>query len=83
MSVTLTVSDETFQRLSKSAKARGKGNVEQLLEEWPNEPELDWNEELARRKALGERMRELRERIYDKYGLMSDSTELIRQDRER
>lgn len=83
MSVTITVSDKTFQRLYKSAKARGKGNVEQLLEEWPDEPDVDWEKELARRKTLGEQMRELRERIYRKHGLMSDSTDLIREDRER
>ncbi len=83
MSVTLTVSDKTFQKLQISAKQQGKKNVEELLEEWQDEKAIDFEKELARRKELGERMRQLRERIFREHGTMPDSTELIREDRER
>ena len=83
MSVTLTISDETFQRLQATAKSKGKSNIEQLLEEWSDEKDHGFEQELTRRKMLGERMRELRERIFREHGIMPDSTVLIREDRER
>jgi hypothetical protein len=49
-----------------------------LLEEWEERE----SEIRRRHKVVGE-IRELRERIRAKYGEMPDSTELIREDRER
>lgn len=83
MSVTLTVSDKAFQKLQISAKQQGKKNVEELLEEWQDESAIDFEKKLARRRELGERMSQLRERIFLEHGTMPDSTELIREDRER
>lgn len=83
MSVTLTVSDETFQRLQIAAKSSGKENVEQLLEEWNDRPNDISPEELERRRKLGDEMRAFRRRMKEKYGVMQDSTPLIREDRER
>lgn len=83
MSVTLTISDETFRKLTATARSKGKENVEQLLEEWPDAKNPSLKEELRRRRQLGERMRELREHVSREHGIMPDSTELIREDRNR
>lgn len=83
MSVTLTVSDKTFQKLQISARQQGKKNVEELLEEWPFQDTEISSEELLRRKELGRQIRQLQKRISEKYGVMPDSTPLIREDRER
>lgn len=53
-------------------------SIEQLLEEW----EQRYSEIRRRHEAVRE-IHELRERIFAKHGVMPDSTELIREDRER
>jgi len=51
--------------------------VEQLLTEW--QPDDD----IQTRQATVARIDALRERLRAKYGEMSDSTDLLREDRER
>jgi len=77
MSRTLTVSDELFANLEAEARARGL-SVERLLEEWKlaNAGSTD-------RKDVIQRIDELRESLFTKYGPMPDSTELLHQDRSR
>ena len=83
MSVSITVSEETYNKLKASAQVRGKENVEQLLEDWEDEQAIEWQKELKRRKEVGKRIKELQERIFQEHGVMPDSTELIREDRNR
>ena len=83
MSVTLTISDETYNKLKVSAQVRGKENVEQLLEDWEDERAAEWQKELNRRKEVGDKIKAFQKKMYEKYGIMPDSTELIREDRQR
>ena len=83
MSVTLTISEKTYNKLKTSAQVRGKENVEQLLEDWEDEKASEWQKELARRQKVGREIDELREKIFQEQGLMPDSTDLIREDRQR
>jgi hypothetical protein len=79
MTQTLTISDTLFYRLRNIAKTRGLDSVEALLEQWQAEE----TEDLRRRQEVVLEISRLRERLDAKYGLMPDSTLLIREDRER
>jgi hypothetical protein len=83
MSVTLTISEETYRKLQTTAQIHGKKNVEKLLEDWSDEQFVEREKELARRKEVGDRIRKFQKQMGKKYGLMPDSTELIREDRNR
>jgi hypothetical protein len=74
---TLTISESLYSRLEAEAQLRGI-NIEQLLEEWEQR-----ESEIRRRHEVVREINELREEMFAKYGLMPDSTELIREDRER
>jgi uncharacterized protein with von Willebrand factor type A (vWA) domain len=78
MNQTLVIPDALYQRLLSTARARGVKNVEQLLEAWGNH-----DLEVEQRQEIVRRIDALRERLFAKYGDMSDSVELIRADRER
>ncbi|MBA3442959.1 MAG: hypothetical protein H0T92_24200 [Pyrinomonadaceae bacterium] len=78
MSRTITISDELYVRLEAEARVRGLNSIERLLEEWEHtETDLNQREDVVR-KIDG-----LREHLFTKYGEMSDSAELIREDRAR
>ncbi|MGI8639121.1 MAG: hypothetical protein ACR2MG_04135 [Pyrinomonadaceae bacterium] len=87
MSVTLTISDKTYKSLEHQAQKREMNGVEQFLEEltkqFENEEVVEWEKELERRREVGKEMREFRKKMKDKYGVMPDSTELLREDRMR
>jgi hypothetical protein len=73
MSQTLTISDTLYARLEAKARERGLSNIEQLLEEWER------NESgILRRQEVVRQIDSLRKRLFDKYGKMPDSVELIR-----
>jgi len=76
MSVTLTISEETYQKLKNIAQSRGFEDVGKFLDEWE---EL----ELANRREVVDSIRAFRRRMKEKYGVMPDSTELLREDRMR
>ena len=77
MSRTLIISDELYARLDKEARMRDL-SIERLIEEWErNEANL------LRRKDVVREIDGLRERLYSKYGEMTDSTDLVRGDRAR
>ena len=85
MSKTITISDEKYQNIEALARLRGFQSVEQFIEE---DEQLDLQlhqrrQELEQRREVGRKLRELSDRIYQKIGLMPDSTPLIREDRER
>jgi hypothetical protein len=73
MSQTLTISDTLYARLEAKARERGLSNIEQLLEEWERN-----ESEILRRQEVVRQIDSLRKRLFDKYGKMPDSVELIR-----
>jgi predicted CopG family antitoxin len=86
MSRTITVSDHVYERLEAEARARGMKSIEQLLEQLPlprKEHEPLTEEELQRRREVVDRTNEIYEELSQKYGMMPDSVDLIREDRER
>jgi hypothetical protein len=78
MSRTLTISDELYAQLEIMTRKRGLKSIEQLLEEWQTN-----EDELLQRRSVVNQIDELRESLFAKYGEMSDSVELIREDRVR
>lgn len=87
MSVTLTVSDETYKSLERQARKREIESVERLLEEltaqFENEETAEQEKELKRRREVGREIKIFRKKMREKYGVMSDSAELLREDRMR
>jgi hypothetical protein len=77
MSRTVVVSDDVYERLEATAHRRGLQSVEQLLETW--QPDDD----IQRRQATVDRIDALRNRLFATYGEMPDSTALLRADRDR
>ena len=78
MSRTLEISDELYSRLEAEARRKGLESVESYLEVSHLKDVVVDRGEAAARRVL-----ELREQFSKKYGKMPDSTELIREDRER
>jgi hypothetical protein len=77
MSQTLVIPDELYARLSETARQRGLHSVEELLAEWRP------REEAPSRDEAVQTINNLRARLFAAYGEMPDSTELIREDRNR
>lgn len=73
---TLTISEDLLNRLAAEARLRGL-SVEQLLEDWESK-----ESEIRRRQEAGRRIKALYQEMEAKYGLMPDSVELIREDRD-
>ena len=78
MDRSLTIPDVLYEKLEDSASRRGLKDIKQLLEEWQA-----IEEELQSRNEAVQEIDTLRERLHAKYGGMPDSTEAIREDRER
>ncbi len=87
MSVTINISEKTYKLLEQQAHKRELESVEQFLEKLTEQFEREeaeaWNKELERRREQGKRIREFRQKMKEKYGVMPDSTEIIREDRMR
>lgn len=77
MSRTLDIPDSIYNWLAEEAANRGLDSLTAVLEQIKHEGRI------GRRKEVAQRIDEHREQLYAKYGVMSDSTELIREDRER
>jgi len=77
MSQTLSISEDLYARLELTAQLRGV-SITQLLEEW-----AERDAELTRREVVGQRVDAIFERMQAKYGVMPDSAELVRADREQ
>jgi predicted CopG family antitoxin len=78
MSQTVTVSNSVYEWLQAEAEQRGLSSVEELLEAWKIE-----DDELQKRREVGERILALRERIAATHPNQTDSVDLIREDRDR
>ena len=76
MSVTITISDETYQKLKTVARSKGFEDVEKFLDEW-NELEL------ANRREVVDGILEFHEKMKEKYGVTENSIEMLREDRMR
>ena len=87
MSVTLKISEKTYKSLEHQAQKREFKSVEQFLEklteQFENEESSAWEKELEKRREVGKEIKEFRKQIKDEYGVMPDSTPLIREDRMR
>ena len=78
MSRTLTISDDLYARLESEARSRGLTTVEELL------AGLQIREaDIARREEVVRQVDHLRESLFARYGQMSDSVDLLREDRAR
>jgi len=78
MSQMLEISDSLYMRLQTETRRRGLDKIEELLELW--HPDID---DLNDRQQIVHRIDALRKQLCTRYGLMPDSTDLIREDRER
>ncbi len=82
MDQTLTVSERLYQQLETTARDSGFDSIEEfiqkLIEVWQVRLE-----ELERRQAAVHHIDVLRAKFLAKYGIMTDSVELVRADRER
>jgi len=87
MSVTINIPEKTYQTLKEQAQKRELESVEQFLEKLTEQFETEaaaaWEKELERRREVGQEIRNFRKSMKDKYGIMPDSTPLIREDRMR
>jgi ribosome-binding protein aMBF1 (putative translation factor) len=73
---TLTISEDLLNRLAAEAQLRGL-SIEQLIEDWEGK-----ESEIRRREEAGRRIKALYQEMEAKYGVMPDSAELIREDRD-
>lgn len=73
---TLTISEDLYNRIAADAQLRGV-SIEQLLYEWEER-----DEEIKRRQEAGREIKAFFNEMKAKYGLMPDSAELIREDRD-
>lgn len=78
MSKTLSLPDDLYERLENAAHQKGFKNIEQLLESWQL-AEID----LLKRRETVDKIDALRNRLFQRYGQMPDSVDLIREDRAR
>jgi CCR4-NOT transcriptional regulation complex NOT5 subunit len=87
MSVTLKISEKIYNSLEQQAQKRELESVEKFLEQltrqFEKEEAAEWEKELERRRKVGNEIRTFRKKMKDKYGIMPDSTELLREDRMR
>lgn len=78
MSRTVTIPEALYARLEQTAHARGFSSIAQLLEVWQAHEDT-----LRRRQEAVARIDALRERLFGTYGVFSDSTADVREDRAR
>lgn len=87
MSVTLSISEKTYKSLEQQAHKRELESVEQFLEKLTEQFEeiesVEREEKLAKRREVVDGIIAFRERMKEKYGVMPDSTEILREDRMR
>ena len=78
MGKTLSLPDDLYDRLENAAHQKGLKNIEQLLESWQIA-----EDDLLKRRETVDKIDALRNRLFQRYGQMPDSTDLIREDRTR
>jgi hypothetical protein len=86
MSRPVALSDSAYERLNATARGQGPESVEQFLEQWPIHTVEDSpfsEEDLRQRQDLVDEIDAIRAEAEAACGVMPDSVELIREDRER
>lgn len=83
MSQTLTISDESYTRLKDEACQQGFDSAEQYLERKYSPIRRLSDEERRRRREAVALTKAIQERLSRTLGMMPDSTDLVREDRER
>lgn len=78
MSQTITISDTLYVRLEGIARDHGFQNIEQLLESWQI-GDTEWQN----RQRIVQQIDQLRDQMFNKYGEMQDSVEILHDDRSR
>jgi hypothetical protein len=78
MGKTLNLPDDLYSRLEKAARQKGLKNIEQLLESL----QIAEDTPLQRRESVN-KIDSLRDRLFQRYGQMPDSVDLLREDRAR
>jgi predicted CopG family antitoxin len=80
MTKTITIPEDLYHELEQSAQSRRLSNIVQVIRVLLEQSRAD---ELKQRRNAGQAILDLHERMKIKYGPVDDSTDLIRQDRER
>ncbi len=80
MDKTISLPEDLYDELEESARNRKLDSIAQVIRELLKQNKA---EEQRQRYDAVQAILELHERMAAKYGLVDDSTELIRQDRER
>jgi len=87
MSVTINISEKTYKSLEQEAYKRELESVEQFLEKLTEQFEeiesVEREEKLANRREVVDGILKFHEKMKEKYGVMPDSTEILREDRMR
>ena len=78
MNETLQVPANLFKRLTLTAELRGFESIVELLDEW----QMEEDRKRAELAATFRRIKLIRERIRERTGIQSDSTLLVREDRD-
>lgn len=73
----LIISQALYERIAARSEVSGL-SIEQLLEQWERR-----DAEISQRKEVGKSIDALRNRLFAQYGVMPDSTDLLREDRAR
>ena len=87
MSVTINIPEKIYKSLEHQAQKLELESVEQLLEELTEQFEevesVEREDKLAKRHQIVDGIAAFRKRMKEKYGVMPDSTEILREDRMR
>jgi protein-arginine kinase len=78
MNQTVVIPEQLYIRLEDSARQRGVQSIQRLLELWQLQ-----EEEQRKRKRVVQEIHKLRERLFHSYGVMTDSTLILQEDRAR
>jgi len=79
MNQIIAISDALYQQLVKNAQQRGFDSIEQLIESLCSGSAM----QEEKKADIVESLRIFRQSLQAKYGVTSDATQAIRQDRER
>ncbi len=87
MSVTINIPEKTYKSLERQTYKREMESVEQFLEKLTEQFEeiesTEREEKLAERREVVNDILKFQKKMEEKYGVMPDSTEILREDRMR
>jgi diketogulonate reductase-like aldo/keto reductase len=77
VNIVLSFSEEMFDKLRRTAERLKLPSIEALIEHWAEQ------DEKKRREETFAKIEALQKQLSAEYGMMPDSAELVREDRER